>query len=119
MKQDTHTNKVKKKNISMCNNTPSLWHHNRQKKENRMYYITAIDPEATMDDNGNYVAKRVYLAFDIHSGTRYWSLWYLEFFKNKEEATDVINDMKKNDYYRDEVSDGIDINSIEIKEFKE
>ena len=36
----------------------------------------------------------------------------------KEEAEKRIENMKKCNYYRNEISENIDINTIEIKEFK-
>ena len=84
-----------------------------------MYYITVLDPKAIIDENGNYKSSHYFLAFDWNSGTRFWAPWYMEFFKDKEEVERVLNDAKKYNYFRDEQSKTIDINSIEIKEFKD
>ena len=83
-----------------------------------MYYITALDPKATIDENGNYKSSRYFLAHD-YQGLFHSSWWspYDIVLLTKEEAEEYIKNMKKCNYYRDEVSENIDINTIEIKEF--
>ena len=84
-----------------------------------MYYITCIEPRGIVDENGRKKVIRYFLAHDYQG--LFHSCWWSPYdmvLLTKEEAEERIKNMKKCGYYHDEMSRHIDINTIEVREFK-
>lgn len=84
-----------------------------------MYYITCIEPTGIINENGQEKVIRYFLAHDYQG--LFHSCWWSPYdmtLLTKEEAEKHIENMKKCNYYREEISENIDINTIEIREFK-
>lgn len=80
-----------------------------------MYYITA---KVKDEDDENFL--QCYLAYDTKTTTNFWSTWNIQLFYSEDGARTKIKQISMNNYCcNPNIREQIDINSIEIKEFKD